>query len=168
MLKQFVFVDGEEVTPKNYEQVLGGNTLLRWAVDDDRSMFKRLSPEQRREGFHSDFQGHKIFIVEKEDGTQQNSTSQEDEAVQWMAKSREAQKRAQARYEATGAVKERTKCYILKCHIVHDGDIIDAMERHKDEGKNTYLKRLVRADIANQCRTAKPVETDQAEREEGE
>ena len=63
-----------------------------------------------------------------------------------MARS-EAVKRAQAKYEAKGAVKEKTKGYYLKCHVEHDKDIIDKMESVGTGKKNTYLKELVRNDI---------------------
>ena len=64
-----------------------------------------------------------------------------------MARS-EALKRAQERYAAKGAVKEKTKGYYLKCHVEHDKDIIDRME--SVESKNTYLKELIRKDIKKQ------------------
>ena len=63
-----------------------------------------------------------------------------------MARS-EALKRAQARYEATGAVKGRTKAYHLKCHVEHDKDIIDKLESVGAGKKNTYIKELIRKDI---------------------
>lgn len=66
-----------------------------------------------------------------------------------MARS-EAMKRAQARYAAKGAVKDKTKGYYLKCHIEHDKDIIERLESCEDGGKNTYIKRLIREDIKRQ------------------
>ena len=57
----------------------------------------------------------------------------------------EAQKRAQRKYEAKGAVKEKIKGYYLKCHVEHDKDIIARME--SVTSKNTYLKDLIRKDI---------------------
>lgn len=38
---------------------------------------------------------------------------------------KEALKRAQARYEAKGAVKAVTKGYYLKCHTQHDAEFPD-------------------------------------------
>ena len=66
-----------------------------------------------------------------------------------MARS-EALKRAQERYAAKGAVKEKIKGYYLKCHIEHDKDIIDKMESVGAGRKNTYLKELIRKDIKKQ------------------
>ncbi len=64
-----------------------------------------------------------------------------------MAKS-EALKRAQARYEAKPEVKARFKGYHLKCHVEHDKDIIEKLE--SVEAVNTYIKELIRKDIAAQ------------------
>ena len=64
-----------------------------------------------------------------------------------MAKT-EAMKRAQARYEAKPEVKARTKGYYLKCHVEHDKDIIEKLE--SVEAVNTYIKELIRKDIAAQ------------------
>lgn len=61
-----------------------------------------------------------------------------------MARS-DALKRAQARYEAKGAVKEKTRAFHLKCHVEHDKDIIAALDRQ--ENKNGYIKSLIRKDI---------------------
>lgn len=41
-----------------------------------------------------------------------------------------------------------TKTYILKCHTVHDADIIAALEAK--DNKSGYLKTLIRADIERQ------------------
>lgn len=65
-----------------------------------------------------------------------------------MARSKEALKRAQQRYVAKGAVKAVTKGYNLKCHIVHDADVIAALEAQ--ENKNGYIKELIRADMEKQ------------------
>lgn len=62
-----------------------------------------------------------------------------------MARS-EAMKRAQARYAAKGAVKDKTKGYYLKCHVEHDKDIIEKLE--SVDMVNTYIKELIRKDIA--------------------
>ena len=67
-----------------------------------------------------------------------------------MARSKKAIKQAQARYEASGAVKEKTKGYHLKCHVEHDRDIIDRLESCGRGSKNTYIKRLIREDIKRQ------------------
>lgn len=67
-----------------------------------------------------------------------------------MARSKEAIKRAQARYEAKGAVKDKTKGYYLKCHVEHDADIIAKLESVGKGNKNTYLKELIRKDIEKQ------------------
>lgn len=64
-----------------------------------------------------------------------------------MARS-DALKRAQARYEAKGAVKDKTRAFHLKCHVEHDKDIIDALDRQ--DNKNGYLKGLIRKDIKEQ------------------
>lgn len=63
-------------------------------------------------------------------------------------RNKEATKRAQARYEAKGAVKAVTKGYYLKCHTLHDADIIDALEAQ--ENKNGYIKELIRRDMEKQ------------------
>lgn len=60
-------------------------------------------------------------------------------------RSKEAIKRAQARYEAKGAVKAVTKGYYLKCHTQHDADIIAKLEEHNNI--NGYIKELIRKDI---------------------
>ena len=57
----------------------------------------------------------------------------------------EAEKRAQAKYEESGAVKAKTKGFYLKCHTVHDADIIAALKAQKNQ--NGYIKELIRADI---------------------
>lgn len=57
-------------------------------------------------------------------------------------------KEKQRKYEASGAVREVTKDYHLKCHIVHDADIIAALEAK--DNKSGYLKTLIRADIERQ------------------
>lgn len=63
-------------------------------------------------------------------------------------RSREAIKRAQKRYEASGAVRAVTRGFHLKCHIVHDADIIAALDGKAN--KNGYIKDLIRADIRKQ------------------
>lgn len=65
-----------------------------------------------------------------------------------MPRSKEAIMRAQQKYEASGAVRAVTKTYILKCHTVHDADIIAALEAK--DNKSGYLKTLIRADIERQ------------------
>lgn len=60
----------------------------------------------------------------------------------------EAKKKAQAKYEAGGAVKARNKGYYVKCHIIHDADIIAVLEAQ--ENKNGYIKELIRRDIEKQ------------------
>lgn len=57
-------------------------------------------------------------------------------------------KEKQRKYEASGAVRAVTKTYIVKCHKVHDADVIAALEAK--DNKSGYLKRLVRADIERQ------------------
>ena len=61
-----------------------------------------------------------------------------------MARS-EATKSAQARYRAKKAVRDKTKGYYLKCHKVHDSDIINQLELSKN--KNGYIKELIRLNI---------------------
>lgn len=51
----------------------------------------------------------------------------------------------QRRYEASGAVKEVTRGVHLKLHIVHDADIIAALDGKAN--KNGYIKDLIRADL---------------------
>lgn len=63
-------------------------------------------------------------------------------------RSKEAIKRAQKRYEASGAVKSKNKGYYLKCHVEYDADIIAALEAQ--ENKNGYIKELIRADMKKQ------------------
>lgn len=66
-----------------------------------------------------------------------------------MARS-EALKRAQERYAAKlkdEGVKT-TKGFYLKCHVEHDADIIEKLERVGQ--KNTYIKELIRNDIEKQ------------------
>lgn len=65
-----------------------------------------------------------------------------------MARSKDALKRAQARYEASGAVKAKTKGFYIKCHVDHDADIIATLEAQ--DNKNGYVKELIRRDIAKQ------------------
>lgn len=57
-------------------------------------------------------------------------------------------KEKQRKYEASGAVREVTKGYYLKCHTVHDADVIAALEAK--DNKSGYLKTLIRADIERQ------------------
>lgn len=57
-------------------------------------------------------------------------------------------KEKQRKYEASGAVREVTKAYHLKCHKVHDADVIAALEAK--DNKSGYLKTLIRADIERQ------------------
>ena len=54
---------------------------------------------------------------------------------------KEAIKRAQKRYEASGVIKRK----ILKLHTVHDADIISHIESLPN--LNGYLKQLIRNDI---------------------
>lgn len=65
-----------------------------------------------------------------------------------MPRSKEAIRKAKQKYEASGAVRAVTKAYILKCHIVHDADIIAALE--VKDNKSGYIKTLIRADIERQ------------------
>lgn len=51
----------------------------------------------------------------------------------------------QRRYEASGAVRAVTRGFHLKCHIVHDADIIAALDGKAN--KNGYIKDLIRADL---------------------
>lgn len=55
-------------------------------------------------------------------------------------------KEKQRRYEASGAVRAVTRGFHLKCHIVHDADIIVALDAK--ENKNGYIKDLIRRDIS--------------------
>lgn len=57
----------------------------------------------------------------------------------------EAVKRAQERYAKKNAENPVTRGYFLKCHKVHDKDIIEILDKQKN--KNGYIKRLIRADI---------------------
>ena len=61
----------------------------------------------------------------------------------------EAVKRAQKAYVEKLKRKgiKKTKDYHLQCHLVHDKDIINQLE--KQSNKNGYLKRLIREDIEN-------------------
>lgn len=63
-----------------------------------------------------------------------------------MAKS-EAQKQAQKRYEAKGALVGRLKGYNLKFHVIHDKDVIDKLESVGAGQKSAYIKALIRDDI---------------------
>lgn len=54
-------------------------------------------------------------------------------------------KEKQRKYEASGAVKEVTRGVHLKFHIVHDADIIAALDAQ--ENKNGYIKKLIREDL---------------------
>ena len=55
-------------------------------------------------------------------------------------------KEKQRRYEASGAVRAVTRGFHLKLHIVHDADIIAALDAQ--ENKNGYIKDLIRRDIS--------------------
>ncbi len=57
----------------------------------------------------------------------------------------EAEKRAQARYAKKNAGNGVTRGFYLKCHTVHDADIIAALEAQKNQ--NGYIKELIRADL---------------------
>ena len=57
----------------------------------------------------------------------------------------EAEKRAQAKYEKKRNKSGITKGYYLKCHTVHDADIIERLGLV--EKINGYIKDLIRADI---------------------
>lgn len=63
-------------------------------------------------------------------------------------RSKEAIKRAQKRYAESGAIKNATKTYILKCHTIHDADVIAVLEAK--DNKSGYIKTLIRADIERQ------------------
>lgn len=65
-----------------------------------------------------------------------------------MPRSKDAIRRAQRKYEASGAVREVTKDYHLKCHTVHDADVIATLEAK--DNKSGYIKTLIRADIERQ------------------
>jgi hypothetical protein len=59
----------------------------------------------------------------------------------------EAQKKAKKKYKAN------VKRYVIECYPT-DSDIITALEKHKaengkKEGYSTYIKKLIRKDIAN-------------------
>lgn len=54
-------------------------------------------------------------------------------------------KEKQRKYEASGAVRAVTRGFHLKCHIVHDADIIAALE--EQENKGGYIKKLIREDL---------------------
>lgn len=54
-------------------------------------------------------------------------------------------KEKQRRYEASGAVRAVTRGFHLKCHIVHDADIIAALDGKAN--KNGYIKDLIREDL---------------------
>ncbi len=54
-------------------------------------------------------------------------------------------KEKQRRYEASGAVRAVTRGFHLKCHIVHDADIIAALDAQGN--KNGYIKKLIREDL---------------------
>ena len=60
-------------------------------------------------------------------------------------RSKEAIKRAQKRYAESGAIKNATKAYGLKCHRVHDADVIEKLDEVGN--KNGYIKTLIRNDI---------------------
>lgn len=60
----------------------------------------------------------------------------------------EALKRAQERYNKKKVGSGVTKSYHLKCHTVHDADIIAALEAQ--ENKNGYIKELIRRDLKKQ------------------
>ena len=57
----------------------------------------------------------------------------------------EAEKRAQARYEKKRNKSGITKGFYLKCHTVHDADVIERLG--SVENTNGYIKELIRADI---------------------
>lgn len=62
----------------------------------------------------------------------------------------DAQKRAKKRYEEKlrRSGTNPTKAYHLKCHKIHDADIIKRLETQ--DNKNGYLKELIRDDIKKQ------------------
>lgn len=57
----------------------------------------------------------------------------------------EAEKRAQAKYEKKRNASGITKGYYIKCHTIHDADVIERLETI--ENRNGYLKDLIRNDI---------------------
>lgn len=63
-------------------------------------------------------------------------------------RSKEAIKRAQKRYAESGAIKNAIKAYGLKCHRVHDADVIAKLDEVGN--KNGYIKTLIRNDIKEQ------------------
>ncbi len=60
----------------------------------------------------------------------------------------EAQKRAQAKYQAKASTKEKYQDYHLRLHVEHDKDVIDRLEQV--DKKTTYIKDLIRKDIEGQ------------------
>lgn len=55
-----------------------------------------------------------------------------------------ARKKAQARYDAAN-----TKMVSIKLNLNTDKDILDRLEKAgRTEGKQTYIKRLIRADMS--------------------
>lgn len=54
-------------------------------------------------------------------------------------------KEKQRRYEASGAVRAVTRGFHLKFHIVHDADVIAALD--EQQNKNGYIKKLIREDL---------------------
>lgn len=54
-------------------------------------------------------------------------------------------KEKQRKYEARGAVRAVTRDFHLKFHIVHDADIIAALDGKAN--KNGYIKDLIREDL---------------------
>lgn len=57
---------------------------------------------------------------------------------------KQAQKRAQKRYEASGVIKRK----VIKLHEVHDADILTKLAAQ--ENVNGYIKELIRKDIKKQ------------------
>lgn len=60
----------------------------------------------------------------------------------------EALKRAQERYAKKTAGRGVTRSIHIKCHTVHDADIIAALDAQ--ENKNGYIKELIRRDLEKQ------------------
>lgn len=56
---------------------------------------------------------------------------------------KEAQKRYEQKLKDQGI--KNNKTFILKCHVVHDKDIINQLEN--EENKNGYIKNLIREDM---------------------
>lgn len=88
------------------------------------------------------------FIIKLTNNNRRAAALPPEQEVNNMSSRSEATKKAQARYAKKNAGKGVTRGYYLKCHTVHDADIIAALEAQ--ENKNGYIKELIRADLARQ------------------